>query len=355
MAPHILKQRRQELELTQVAVAKSIGVSQPTYQNYEAGTLVIPEAKLKRLAKVLRLTKEEILGKPKVVKETPTGPEKETPTGRELIDAYWGEAVIHFRHGTALVLSISYEEYKRLFAALQDDTKFFNIVTLSNRIVAVRRAAVTDVYLADEASDTYGPEQGTYEIASTGLWSRDPRYWQIVDDLVSDAKYREDIEEEYSKDTVTEIARGIGLDMPDDIDWLIREGQVDASERESALLEAAETLERVRHLACDVTWRLSMGKVRHEPAWACDLTGFWWIEDGDLELQGPMIIVDLQDNAQTAFINPDELDYLSIPEHRYRAAIEEEMAKMRPLSGQPVGEDEPTIPTKRARKKGAAT
>src|SRR5580698_2766632 len=93
-----LKQRRQELDLTQVEVAKAIGVSQPTYQNYEAGTMAIPEAKLKRLAKVLRITKDEILGRPKAVNEALES--RELPD-----DVYWGEITIHFRVGVPLVLS----------------------------------------------------------------------------------------------------------------------------------------------------------------------------------------------------------------------------------------------------------
>jgi transcriptional regulator with XRE-family HTH domain len=60
-----LKRRRQELNMTQAAVAKAAGISQPTYQNYEAGTLAIPPTNIKKLAKALKMTKEEILGKSK--------------------------------------------------------------------------------------------------------------------------------------------------------------------------------------------------------------------------------------------------------------------------------------------------
>ena len=60
----ILKKRRQELNLSQAEVAKATGVSQPTYQNYEAGAKTIPVARRSRLARVLKLSESEVVGKP---------------------------------------------------------------------------------------------------------------------------------------------------------------------------------------------------------------------------------------------------------------------------------------------------
>jgi transcriptional regulator with XRE-family HTH domain len=320
-----LKQRRQELDLTQVEVAKAIGVSQPTYQNYEAGTMAIPEAKLKRLAKVLRITKDEILGRPKAVNEALES--RELPD-----DVYWGEITIHFRVGVPLVLSISYQEYKRLFAQLQDDGQFFHVTALSNQLVAVRRAAVTDVYLAEDGSDTFGPEHDSYDADAVGMWPSTPAYWHVVEELLTELDEREEIEARYGKDAVTEIARAIGLDMPSDIDWLIEAGQVEPKDRESTLAEAERMLDKMRRLTTDVMWQLSDGKVRYGSARDGDLGRYWWMEGvGDPQDQGPMIVVDVED-AQTAFVNPDELNYISIPEHRYRATMEEEMNSIADLA-----------------------
>lgn len=313
-----LKQRRQELNLTQVEVAKAVGVSQPTYQNYEAGTIAIPDANLKRLIKVLKMTREEILGKSKA--------KSEDLESRELPEEYyWGEIAVHFLKGPALVLSISYGEYKRLFRQLQGDGKFFHVFSLSNQMVAVRRPAVTDLYLADDGSSTYGPEHDSYD--AVGVWRSTAGFWEIVEDLVGEADSFEELEANYGKDAVTDVARSIGLNMPGDIDRLIEEGKVDAKDRESVLADAEQSLETARRLALDVTWQLSVGKVRRASSWDCELTRYWWIRDEcDPEAQGSMIIVEAED-AQTAFINPDELDYISIPEHRYCAAEEEEMAE----------------------------
>jgi transcriptional regulator with XRE-family HTH domain len=314
-----LKQRRQELNLTQVEVARAVGVSQPTYQNYEAGTITIPDANLKRLMKVLKMTREEILGRPKN--------KSDDLKSRELPDEYyWGEIAIHFTKGPALVLSISYGECKRLFRQLQGDGKFFHVFSLSNQMVAVRRAAVTDVYLADDGSSTFGPEHDSYD--AVGPWRPSTiRFWKIAEDLVGEVDSIEELEAKYGKDAVTEVARSIGLNMPEDIDRLIEEGKVGAKDRDSVLAEAEQTLETAKRIALDVTWQLSVGKVRRASSWDCELTRYWWIQDEcDPEAQGPMIIVETED-AQTAFINPDELDYISIPEHRFRAAEEEEMTE----------------------------
>jgi transcriptional regulator with XRE-family HTH domain len=320
-----LKQRRQELDLTQAEVAKALGVSQPTYQNYETGAKPIPGAKLKRLAKVLRMTTEEILGKSKEITE-------DRSRAEVMEHLPWGEVTMHFAHGAPLVLTISYGEYRRLFRQLQDDGAFFHVFSMSNQMVAVRRAAVTDAYLADDGSNTFGPEHDSY-VPGHAWFSEEERFWEIADDLTREALSLEEIEEKYGRDAVTNVARDIGLNMPQDIDRLISEGLVAATDRESVLAEAAQILADTTRLALDISWQLSDGKVRRTAASRDnDMTQYWWIDDAeDPDNQGPMIIVDVED-AQTAFINPNQLDYISIPEHRYQAAVaaeeepEEEMA-----------------------------
>jgi hypothetical protein len=120
--------------------------------------------------------------------------------------------------------------------------------------------------------------------------------------------------------------------MPNDIDQLIEQGNVAANERESVLAEAEKALATATRLARDITWQLSIGKMRRTSVWRCELNRFWWIQDTcDPDAQGPMIIVESEDE-QTAFINPDELDYISIPEHQYRATEEDEWKREEELA-----------------------
>ena len=55
-----LKQHRVKAGLTQAELAKTVGVSQPNYQRWEAGSAPIPEDKLRKLAKALK-TKADVL------------------------------------------------------------------------------------------------------------------------------------------------------------------------------------------------------------------------------------------------------------------------------------------------------
>lgn len=312
--------------MTQAEVAMATGVSQPTYQNYEAGTITIPPANLKRLAKALKMTKEEILGRPKVVALPPL--EHRPRVDRDDYDdpngfdesGHYGEIAIHFKKGNPIVLSISPWEHRRLYLELQGDSKFFPIYTLSNQIVGVRRAAVTDVSFASEDSCSFGFEHDLYrEFESEivpGVWSSDADYWDIVEVVACPSeREREDIVEIYGEDRVSEVERDIGLLMPDEIDQMVASGNVLPEERQVKLDQAVATLAKARELGADVKWQLSNGKVRQETVnYDEDLENFWWIarsaqDDDDIIFRGA-------DN-QSYWINPDALDYISIPAHKF--------------------------------------
>lgn len=225
---------------------------------------------------------------------------------------YWGEVAIHFSNGRPLVLSISREEHRRLLQQLQCDDEFFHVHSLSNQLVAVRRAAVTDVYMAAEESETYGPEHEAYDVAH--VWpAYVDHFWEIVDDLVYGKI--EEAESKYGKDLVIDVAMSIGMKV-ENVDALGEHGR--PAVRETAIEEALQTFAEVKKLASNVVWQLSVGKTRQTSALSCDLSRYSWISD-TCDPATPMIIAEAED-AQIVFINPQELDYFSIPEHRYRLA-----------------------------------
>lgn len=58
-------QKRKTMELTQVELAKALGVAQQTLAHYEGGSLRIPVALLPPLAKTLNTSIEELVGEQK--------------------------------------------------------------------------------------------------------------------------------------------------------------------------------------------------------------------------------------------------------------------------------------------------
>src|SRR5215218_10418945 len=93
-----LKQFRVATGMTQARVATAVGVTQPNYHRWESGAAPIPEAKLKKLAKVLKADPYAILGK---------HPPIEAGFYDDSVDAdldYYGEVSIHFLGGGAPLL-----------------------------------------------------------------------------------------------------------------------------------------------------------------------------------------------------------------------------------------------------------
>src|SRR5215211_7031059 len=109
-----LKQFRVRAGLTQVKLAKKVGVTQPNYQRWESGAASVPEPKLKKLAKALDTTPEALLGRHAPIEARIY----DDSAGDEI--NYYGEVAIHFfGGGSPLLLSISEEAFGRLFRDLQ--------------------------------------------------------------------------------------------------------------------------------------------------------------------------------------------------------------------------------------------
>jgi hypothetical protein len=115
----------------------------PNYQRWEAGSAPIPEAKLKKLAKVLKTSPEAIL--------LDRHPPIETSIYDDSVSdklSYYGEVSIHFCGGGAsLLLSISEEAFTHLHRDLQGDLPFVTVESLANQTVAIELCWI----LGDEA------------------------------------------------------------------------------------------------------------------------------------------------------------------------------------------------------------
>jgi transcriptional regulator with XRE-family HTH domain len=315
----VLKHRRQELNMTQVEVAMAAGVSQPTYYNYEAGTIAIPPGNLKRLAKALKLSKEEILGSPKVVvlppPVKPRAPAKHCDERGEddsHPDNYGGNVAIHFEKGEPIVLAISEDEHCRLYSVVQEDQDFFSVYSMSNQIVGVRRAAVTDLSFAEEAGGTFGLEHDYYKENDlvTGVWPGTDQTWHIIEVLTSmdDGYEIPAIVDRYGRARIDRIAEKFGIDILENVREPVAGKKVEAGHHQYT----EKAIAKATALACNVKWQLSNGKVRQvSMLYREQLVRFGWMTESAASED---TLFDVDDNM-SCWINPDTVDYISIPAH----------------------------------------
>jgi len=310
MARLNLKKRRLMVGMTQTEVANAMGVSQPNYQRWESAAAPIPEAKLKKLAKVLKTTTDEILGKPRPFDLC--GVDKTIEDARR----YFGEITIHFSTNSApLLLSISEEARTGLYRQLGEGGDFILVESLANQTVLIRRAAVKDVYISSEAFDTFGPD--SYE-GYIGVFP-DEEFWQIVEELEAETEDDDLIEAGFEQSRIDDVRNTILLTEAQ-VDGLIAEGKVTAEDREQVLAKASEKTERFYDRATKVTWQMSTGQLRRENfVDGKDLyNALSGIEVGPDELDD-MICLPAEGYHRTIFINKHALDYLSVPTHKFNA------------------------------------
>ena len=99
----------------------------------------------------------------------------------------------------------------------QGDGAFISVESLDNRIVFVRRAAITDVYFSSDAYDTYGPEE--YE-GYLGV-EPDDEFWKIVENL----EVPDDCDGDFDIGKVEEVLRRVEM-TESELKNLVASGQV---------------------------------------------------------------------------------------------------------------------------------
>ncbi|WP_196486840.1 helix-turn-helix domain-containing protein [Burkholderia stagnalis] len=299
-----LKKRRLAAGLTQAEVAKAVDVSQPSYQRWESGNTPVPAGKLKKLARVLQTSVDEILGK--AVPFDLFGIEKGVPDDR----TFFGEIAVHFRTG-GILLPISEAARSNVLQQLFENRKFMVIESLDNRIVFVRCQAVADIYFSSEAYDTYGPEE--YE-DHLGILPEDD-FWKIIEHR----EMPEFLDGEVDAQRISEVLANIDL-SDEALDDLVKVGEIAEGEREQARIDLNERVNELFERATTISWQLSSGKQRREyigDAKDVFLTLNLLEEDGGFD---SMICLPLEGYHRTIYVSPRELDYLYVPKHRYREA-----------------------------------
>jgi transcriptional regulator with XRE-family HTH domain len=308
-----LKRARLLAYMTQTSVAVELGVSQSTYHRWEAGSLQIPEKKVVQIAKLFGTSKAAILGAPRAFDLF--GVDKSVGDDR----TYYGEVAIHFKSdGVPLLLPITEAAHQSLYSSLQQDEPFIKVESLDNRMVFVRRDAISDIYFSSEDYDDYGPETDRYDEV-VGIFPDDD-LWRVAEVL----DFLSDVEDEFDTEVLADAKAKLIL-TDAELDGLVADGHVKSEDRQKVRTESAKRTERFLGLACNVSWQ--MGNCRRE-ARAPDAIQlyeqFGWLdEDQDAHARPIFLVTD--GYHRTIIINPSALDYISIPAHKFREGEMEEV------------------------------
>lgn len=284
-----LKRIRLSHFMTQKEVADKLGISQPNYQRWESGAAQIPNRQLKRLAKALRCTTEEILGKARPFDMLGID------SGADPTRQYFGEVAIHFNSAKhPLLLPISEWERSALYRQTSNVKRSVVVVeSLDNRTVLMSRRAITDIYLSSEEFDDYGPEDAEY-YGYLGVYP-DDEFWRIVE--YSD--YMEGISGEYDEAFVGEVITALT--------------QMSAEKREDFLARAEK-----------IEWQLPSGDLRDatidsddEVAESFNVFG---LDDPEVDLgeDEDFFHVNIEGAHRSVFLNVANIEWISVPTHRLK-------------------------------------
>lgn len=329
--PNPLQRLRTQLGLSQAAVAEMVGVSQPNYHRWESGAARIPEDKIKKLAKALKSTADVLRGASRYAAAPLSFLSDE--------DGYWGEAVLHFASGSEpVVVSISERERERLEADLQSEERgFVEVVGLCNEYYLVRRDAISECYLSDEAADCYGAPDVSYS-NFLPIQLVDDRLWDVLsrfaadDDSIAELPMDEIVEALSYFMTPTEIADYVSSlegDAPEGslgVDGLLADvlkerqlQEVGGTHNDPEKIEFRRDYLLSR--ATESVLRLSGGAERHFPL----------IQDSDLvdchvaltsldTRQNPMIALGAGE-GQTGFFRAGSIEFVRLPKHLLDRAL----------------------------------
>jgi transcriptional regulator with XRE-family HTH domain len=345
MIKNRLKQYRVDKGLTQTKLAKQVGVSQPNYQRWESGYAEIPEEKLKKLAFALKATPEQLLGRHPAIEAGFYNDE----VGAEL--NYYGEVSIHFAgSGQPLVLSISDAAFSALHRELQSDRSYVWVKSLCNQTVLIRTKAIADLYLASEASDTFGPEHhdddSGYQKNHFSLQIPDNRDWEIIEDLEHD-----DVDG-YAPEDVERVQKMIMI-TDEQYKELVADGRIMPEDLEAEKEKNWKRTETYFSYANLTRYQLSTGKRREVWLYDSELYSAFWdfAEDLDGEMTTDLIRIEYENQDQYIFLNKHAFDYVMMPTHKFEAGQIDQAAE----EIDALGDDEPVTkkPLKKPAKKGA--
>lgn len=291
-----LKKLRLAAGMTQTGVADAMGISQPNYQRWESGSAQVPGGKLKKLARVLGTSADEILGRPAAFDRI--GINREVGDDRK----YYGEVAVHFTDGNALLLPISELARDSLHYQFQGNSEFVVAESLDNRIVFIRRKAVADVYFSSDAYGDSGPGEHPGHL---GIWP-DDRFWHVVEHMDTP----EDLAEDFDAVEIRSVLRQIGAGGA-------RKGTRNPGTGGGA--SSADSVERFFDRATNTYWQLMAGTLRREYVFdnLVLFEAFSFLQEPG-EAEG-MIVLPTEGYHRSILIRTAAVAYISVPKHKFNA------------------------------------
>lgn len=315
-----LKKFRTNAGLTQAALAKAVGVSQPNYQRWESGAAPVPEDKLTKLAEVLEVSAEMLLGR-----HAPITAGLYDPSVGENLN-YYGEVAIHFcGGGKPLLLSITEGAFSRLHRGLQFNSAFVTVESLANQTVIIRTQAIADLYFSSDAYDDYGPEKDDYE-DHVSLQLPDSRDWEIIEALSEDDEY---ILGDFSAEDVQRVSKAVMI-TDEQYAQLVADERIKPGDLEKEKIKNQQETNNIFDLATKVRYQLSSGKQRSISFVDSEdmFEAFYSLVDLEDEIDGNAILLNIEGPHRIVYINKNNLDYVMLPTHRFDEGRIEVEAKM---------------------------
>ena len=308
-----IKKARIVAGLTQIQVAKAMGVSQPTYQRWESRAVNVPTKQLDKLAKVLDCTLSLLIGKPE--------PFDLLGIDKNISDkyTYFGEVAFHFHSGSRpLLLPISDAVYTYLNSALSNADAFIEITSLDNRPVFIRNNAISDIFFSSDAYDDYGPDD--YGDQHLGIFPYDA-FWKILEH----SECIECLEDEFSPQEIKDVLSNISpvCNNSDNTN----ENDSNQSDIQKIVDDYTLNLpEKYYDRARKVTWQLSKNRIRQVSKF----------DNKELYEEFSILPLSEEDDYfyfatesfhRSIFIKLANVDFISVPTHKYREGILESRAE----------------------------
>lgn len=276
---------------TQRALSMVAAVGQGELHRWESGHEPIPPAALDRLARVLETTESALQGNaaplPLHIARSSSGE-----------STYFGEVTLHFTNGQPLLVPISHATRERMRQEAERGKPWAVFDSLDNRVIVLRLTSLSDLFFSSEQGEESGPELGRYE-AGPGVFPEDA-FWQTVEQL-----YAGDLPE---LDQLNEAQRAVA-----EVLWpgaASEDARYSDQHTQSFFANATETV-----------WQCASGFRR----------AAWMHNDADLlpvvealagwdETMVGLVRLPV-DEHQIVQLNPQQIDYLSVPGHRLRRVL----------------------------------
>lgn len=178
----------------------------------------------------------------------------------------------------------------------------------------MRLKAISDLYLSSEAYDDFSPEHDEPGYKDgTPIQLPDPRDWEIIEDLACDASGLEG----FSGEDVERVSNAVMI-TDEQYETLVVDGLIKPEDIESEKVKNSALTEEIFSMATSMTYQLSTGQKRRVDVLDCELYDAFselLVDDGENFDEDSSIILQAEGYHRAVFINPEAVDYISIPTH----------------------------------------